>query len=78
VPDRADRVHAQQLDVVVVLEVLEALLPRDVRLAKGGTVILTENDSNDRKITVYIPKEWQPMTANDSVEWQRRPWRCAP
>ena len=37
-------------------------------LAKGGTVILTENGSNESTITVQIPKEWQPTTVNDSVE----------
>jgi hypothetical protein len=29
---------------------------------------LNENDSNDSKIHIQIPKEWQPMAANDSVE----------
>jgi hypothetical protein len=34
----------------------------------GDTLISAENDSNDSKITVQIPKEWQPMAANDRVE----------
>jgi hypothetical protein len=29
---------------------------------------LTEKDSNDHNITVYIPKEWRSETANGSVE----------
>ena len=41
---------------------------RLLTLARGDTVILTENNSNDSKITVQIPKEWQPMIGNDSVE----------
>jgi hypothetical protein len=44
--------------------------------ARGDTVILTENDSNDSnesKTTVWIPKESQSMTANDSVERPYRP-----
>jgi hypothetical protein len=32
---------------------------RGTRLAQGDTVNLTENDNNNSKITVYIPKEWQ-------------------
>ena len=31
---------------------LRALLARPLRLAQGDTVILTENDSNDSKITM--------------------------
>ena len=42
-------------------------------LVWGDTAILAENDSNDSKITVQIPKERQPMAVNDSVERQRRP-----
>jgi hypothetical protein len=34
----------------------------------GDTVILTENDSNGSKITLQIPKEWQPTTVDDGVE----------
>jgi hypothetical protein len=34
----------------------------------GDSVILAENDSDDIKVTAQIPKEWQPMTANDSAE----------
>jgi hypothetical protein len=37
-------------------------------LARGDTVISTENDSNDSKITVWFPKECQPMPVNGSVE----------
>ena len=37
----------------------------EAHLAMGDTVILDENES---KISVYIPKESQPMTASDSVE----------
>ena len=36
------------------------------RLAQGAAVISTETDGNDSNITVEIPKEWQPMTANGS------------
>jgi hypothetical protein len=42
-----------------------------LRLAQGDNVILTENETNDRNITVQIAKEWQPMTVNDS-QWQCR------
>jgi hypothetical protein len=42
-------------------------------VARRDTAILTDNGSDDRKISVYIPKEWQPMAANDSVEWRCRP-----
>ena len=41
--------------------------------AVGGTVILTERDSNHRKISMQIPTEWQTMAVNGSVERQRRP-----
>jgi hypothetical protein len=34
----------------------------------GDTVILAENGSNGGKITLQIPKEWQPMAVNDSAE----------
>jgi hypothetical protein len=34
------------------LRALRALLARPLRLARGDTVILTENDSNDSKITM--------------------------
>jgi hypothetical protein len=34
----------------------------------GDTVILAENDSNDSKISVSIPKEWQPTVATGSAE----------
>ena len=34
----------------------------------GNTIILTENGSNDRNITVHVPEECQPMTADGSVE----------
>jgi hypothetical protein len=35
----------------------------------GATlVILAESHSNDSKITVQIPKEWQSMAVNDGVE----------
>jgi hypothetical protein len=34
---------------------------------------LTESDSNGSKITVHIPKERQPVTADASAERQRRP-----
>jgi hypothetical protein len=37
----------------------------------GDTVISIRNGSNDSKITVQIPKEWQPMAANGS-QWQCR------
>jgi hypothetical protein len=37
-------------------------------VARGGTVILTENDSNDSKINMYIPKERQSTTVNDCVD----------
>ena len=37
-------------------------------LAQGDTVISTENDSNDRNITVQISRQWQSMTGNGSVE----------
>ena len=37
-------------------------------LAQGDTAILTENDSHDSKISVYIPGERQSMAVNDSVE----------
>ena len=42
-------------------------------LAKGVAAISTENDSSGSKTTVQTPKESQPMTANDSVEWQVSP-----
>jgi hypothetical protein len=29
---------------------------------------LTENGSSDSKIRIKIPKEWRPITVNDSVE----------
>ena len=35
---------------------------------EAGTVILTENDSNDSKISKKIPKEWQLMAINNGVE----------
>jgi hypothetical protein len=37
-------------------------------LAKGVTVSLAENDSNDSEITVNIPKA---MAVDGSVEWER-------
>ena len=37
-------------------------------LAKGVTVSLAENDSNDSEITVHIPKA---MAVDGSVEWER-------
>jgi hypothetical protein len=38
------------------------------RLARGGTVILAENESNGSNIGAYIPKEWwQSMAVNGSV-----------
>ena len=37
--------------------------------AVGGTrVILTENDRSGSKVTAQVPKQWQPIAANDSVE----------
>ena len=36
-------------------------------LAQGDTVISTENDSNDRKITVQIQTLLQMAVSNDSV-----------
>jgi hypothetical protein len=50
---------------------IDGRLPRALPLAplaRGGTVILTETDSNHSKISVQFPKEWQPMAVNDSVE----------
>ena len=38
------------------------------KIARGDTIISTENDSDDSKIMVRIPKEWQSMTANDPVQ----------
>ena len=40
---------------------------------RGDTVILTEHDSNESQSAVKIPKEWRPMPASDSAEWQHRP-----
>jgi hypothetical protein len=35
-------------------------------LARGGTVILTENDSNDSNVPVYeFPKGWQSMAVQN-------------
>ena len=49
-----------------------------ILLARGGTVILVENDSNASKIIMKLPKDYmQPMAADDRVEWQCRP-RLAP
>jgi hypothetical protein len=39
----------------------------------GDTVILAANISSGSKITVQIPKQWQAMAANGSVESQCRP-----
>ena len=35
-------------------------------------ILITENDSNDSKITLEISKEWQTTSVKDSVEWQCR------
>ena len=42
----------------------------DEGMARPGAtlVILAESHSNDSKITVQIPKEWQSMAVNDGVE----------
>jgi hypothetical protein len=48
------------------LRLLLAPVHRD--LARGGTAISAENDSNGREITVQIPEELQPLPANGSVE----------
>jgi hypothetical protein len=42
-------------------------------LAAGESVILAENGSNNCKITVQIPQEWQQTAANDSTKSQYRP-----
>ena len=49
---------------------LSVAKPAQFCLAIGESVIFTENDSKDSKITtsMYIAKRWQPTTANDSVE----------
>ena len=35
--------------------------------ARGDTAVPTENGSDGGKITLQIPKEWQPMSVNASV-----------
>jgi hypothetical protein len=34
----------------------------------GDTVILTDTGSNGSEITVWIPRQWPPMSANGGVE----------
>ena len=48
------------------------------RLAAGGTVIVTENDSNGSKITAQTPEERQSAAGNGSVEEWCRPGLSAP
>ena len=54
------------LAVVVAVHVARRVVgleqrPEPRHLARGGTVILPENDSNDRKTTVQIMEQWQSM-----------------
>ena len=65
-----DRVGELELECVVVVVVVVVDKLRLHRLARGDTVISTENDSNgsndgnDSKITVQIPKEWHCAKAS--------------
>ena len=43
-----------------------ALRRQPVHLAPGATVILAENDSDDSRIRMWIPKKWQSMAVNGS------------
>ena len=54
--------------VVLAQRVLTRFLGVGHDLARGESVISTETDSNDSKITVRIPQEWQSMAANGGVE----------
>jgi hypothetical protein len=65
-PDSKKHAQGRRLPDVRVLKARRELLPLEQRLARGGTVSLTDNGSDARKTTAQIPKQ-RPMAANASV-----------